>query len=73
MDRAEALDILQAPAYSNEDLAIERPYVLKKLGFSEVEFEDFLEEKANPHECFKNEQFIKDFLHSMKNLIRTND
>ena len=73
MDRTEALNILQAPAYSNEDLAIERPYVLKKLGFSEVEFENFLEEKANPHESFKNEQFIKDFLHSMKNLIRAND
>ena len=33
MSRSEALEILQAPTYSNEDLAIERPYVLKKLGF----------------------------------------
>ena len=31
MSRSEALEILQAPTYSNEDLAIERPYVLKNL------------------------------------------
>ena len=35
MSRDKALDKLQSPPYSNEDLAVEKPYVLKKLGFDE--------------------------------------
>ena len=68
--RTEALDVLQAPAYSNEDLTIERPYVLKKLGFSETEFENFLEAKVISHESYKNEKSIKDFINKIKDFIR---
>ena len=69
MSRSEALEILQAPTYSNEDLAIERPYVLKKLGFSESEFDNFLEADAVPHETYKNEKSIKNFITRLKKIL----
>lgn len=42
MTKAEALKELQKPIYPLEQLAEDKPFVLKKLGFSESEFEAYL-------------------------------
>ena len=44
---------------------------LKKLGFSESEFDNFLEADAVPHETYKNEKSIKNFITRLK--VTTND
>lgn len=68
--REEALDILKAPTYSNNDLAIEKPYVLKKLGFSESEFDDLLKYDSISHDKYRNERSLKEFIDSIKHTLR---
>ena len=61
-----SFDKLQSPPYSNEDLAVEKPYVLKKLGFDEEEFEKIIEKEQVPHDFFRNEKKIKEFINKFK-------
>jgi N-acetyl sugar amidotransferase len=49
MTKAEALAELQTPIYPPAQLAEDKPFVLKKLGFSEAEFEAYLSAPAVPH------------------------
>lgn len=49
MTKAEALEELQKPIYPLEQLAEDKPFVLKKLGFSESEFEAYLAAPPIPH------------------------
>tara|TARA_B100000212_G_scaffold45845_1_gene29601 strand:+ start:18224 stop:19333 length:1110 start_codon:yes stop_codon:yes gene_type:complete len=66
MSRDKALDELQSPPYSNEDLAIEKPYVLKKLGFDEEEFEKIIEKEQVAHDFFRNEKKLKELINKLK-------
>jgi N-acetyl sugar amidotransferase len=52
MDRSEALAELAEPLYAPEDLAEDRSYVLKKLGFSELEFAKILEMPPKRHDDY---------------------
>tara|TARA_Y100000992_G_C21273779_1_gene498609 strand:+ start:3233 stop:4339 length:1107 start_codon:yes stop_codon:yes gene_type:complete len=70
MLREEALRLLETLPYSNEDLMIEKPYVLKKLGFKESEFDKIMESKKVPHEFFNNDQSLKNFLNRVKSELR---
>jgi len=69
IDREDALNLIETPTYSNEDLAIEKPYVLKKLEFSESEFENIMNTNVKSHEEYKNEKLIKDFINKIKSKI----
>ena len=53
--REEALEELSAPAYDAEQLRIDRDFVLKKLGLSEKEFEEFMREPPRSHADFDTE------------------
>lgn len=54
ISKEEALDELKRPAYSPAQLEIDKVYVLKKLGFSEEEFEIYMRSPGVPHEFYKN-------------------
>jgi N-acetyl sugar amidotransferase len=49
MTKAEATAELQKPIYPPEQLAEDKPFVLKKLGFTEAEFDAYLAAPAVPH------------------------
>lgn len=50
--REQALVDLQAPLYDAAELARDREFVLKKLGFSAAWFDEYLAAPAVPHEAF---------------------
>lgn len=49
MTREQALERLRAPLFRPDELAIEREYVLKKLGYSEAEWASIMARTAIPH------------------------
>lgn len=50
----DALEELKKPIYPPEQLAIDKPFVLKKLGFTEEEFEAYLKAPAVDHAVYGN-------------------
>lgn len=63
MPREDALVILQQSPYPDRDLEQEdRGFVIKKLGWSEEDFEDYLRKPAIPHESYGSEVWIYDLL-----------
>ncbi len=52
ISREEALEQLKKPIYPPEQLAIDKPFVLKKLGFSEAEFEAYMSAPVVDHSVF---------------------
>ncbi len=69
----EALEELQKPVYDPNQLAADREFVLKKLGFSEAEFQKYLLSPRVEHTWFDFEKgFFESypFLNPMKNLLK---
>lgn len=56
--RAEALNELEKPLYEPQELKRDRQYVLKKLGFSETEFDKIMNEKPKSHLEYKSDEWI---------------
>lgn len=54
--KAEALEELQKPIYDPEQLPVDKEFVLKKLGFSEAEFEAIMRTPRREHTEFATEQ-----------------
>ena len=52
--RAKALEIINSPAYDHEQYVVDREFVLKKLGFSESEFTDYIQKPRIPHNVYGN-------------------
>ena len=52
ISREEALRKIAQPGYSEEQCAVDRPFVLKKLGFSDDEFEQYLSAPRVEHDKF---------------------
>lgn len=50
--REQALSQISQPGYDEEQCSVDRPFVLKKLGFSEREFEQFLSTPRVEHSAF---------------------
>ena len=57
MTRPEALQDLELPAYQPQDLARDKEYVLKKLGFSPEEFQKIMEAPVRPHDFYDTDQW----------------
>ncbi len=66
MSREEALRLLEEPIYDPKELKIDKEYVLKKLGFTEAEFDAMMKEKPRRHEDFKTEGPIGDHFPLLK-------
>lgn len=56
MSRAQALELLKEPTINPEQLAEDRDYVLKKLGFTEGYFTEYMAAPAVPHEKYKTDE-----------------
>ena len=54
MSRNDALANMNTPLFRPEDLAVEKEYVLKKLGYSEGEWANIMQRPAVPHESLPN-------------------
>jgi len=55
IDRPAAVKALESPLYSAEELANERTYVLKKLGFDDAEFKEILAAPPRPHDSYPSD------------------
>ena len=55
MSREQALDAIAKPGYADEQLQIDKPFVLKKLGFSEAQFDDYISSPRVEHADFGKE------------------
>ena len=56
--REEALEELSHPAYDPADLKKDKLYVLKKLGFTEAEFDNFMNEAPKSHLDYKSDEWL---------------
>ena len=53
--REEALKEMASPLYDEKELQIDKTYVLKKLGFTDEEFETIMKQKPRSHREFETE------------------
>lgn len=60
--RKQALEQLALPLYNESELNADKAYVLKKLGFSEAEFSEYLRRPGRPHSDFASDQKMYDVL-----------
>ncbi len=67
IDREEALSELSEPLYELDELRRDKAYVLKKLGFTEDEFDAIMKQSPVRHDFYKSDIKLRDFL---KNLSR---
>jgi N-acetyl sugar amidotransferase len=54
----EALLELEKPLYANHELIRDMSFVLKKLGFSESEFDQIMASQPVPHECYPTDKYL---------------
>lgn len=60
MTREEAVQDLERPPLSKEELDAEKTFVCKKLGFTEDEFESLMQQDPIPHDAYKTDRhFMK--------------
>jgi N-acetyl sugar amidotransferase len=52
MTRDQAMKIISEPGYDADQVKVDRPFVLKKLGFSEQEFDDYIAAPSCDHQKF---------------------
>jgi N-acetyl sugar amidotransferase len=56
LTRQQALDALDKPMYDDKQLEMDKQFVLKKLGFSETEFNAYLEAPRVEHTAYKHDK-----------------
>lgn len=71
LSRDEALTLLASEPYPSQvQEALDRAFVLKKLGFSEKEFQAYMLAPAIPHDAYASERWFFDTLLKMNELRR---
>lgn len=70
MTRAEALEELKEPIYKPEVFKADYEFVLKKLGFSQMEFEEYLATPRREHQAFGIEKGLLDTFAFLKLLVK---
>jgi hypothetical protein len=70
MTRNEALELLAKPPYAPNELQSDRAYVFKKLGFSQAEFDQIMNEAPVPHDAFKTDQWLVDMLLKVRDTLQ---
>jgi len=71
LTRDQALARLAEPLYSPEELAVERDFVLKKLGFSNAEFDEIMASPPVPHDAYPSDGRRVDRLRGLFRLAQT--
>ncbi len=70
MTRDEALAILEESPYTDEDqMRADYAFVLKKLGFTEDEFKEYLSTPETPHSRYGSERWLWDGLNKIRKAI----
>ena len=72
MSRDEALVQLAEPLYDPQELRYDTEYVIKKLGFSETEFEKIMNEKPIHHLHYKSDEWLMNIFRWIKNKTQDN-
>lgn len=70
ISRTEALKELQQPLYDDDALRRDKAYVLKKLGFSEDEFDSMMAEAPVPHEHYPTDLVLRGVLKGAQSNLR---
>ena len=70
MTREEAVAELEKPAYDPDELRIERAYVLKKLDFSEAEFDRIMSEPVRSHADYPSDEDYEWLLRPFRGLYQ---
>jgi N-acetyl sugar amidotransferase len=66
ISREFALQQLKEPLYSEQDLANDKAYIIKKLGFKEDEFNALMKEKPVPHDHYPSDIWMMRLWHRIK-------
>lgn len=69
MTREKALEELKKPIYPPEQLAVDKPFVLKKLGFTEDGFDAYMNAPVVDHSVFGNSKTLVDEYPILKILL----
>lgn len=67
--RADALAELQKPAYDPNELRVDKEFVLKKLGFTESEFDAIMKEPAKHHLDYPSDEWVFKLWRKFKPLL----
>ena len=70
LTRDDAIRILAEPLYTPDALATERDFVLKKLGFSEAEFDEILAAPPRRHDDYPSDRRLMDLLRLVNRPVR---
>lgn len=70
ISREEAVEALRKPSYDPLELKRDKAYVLKKLGFSDTEFEEIMKTPPKKHEEYPNEEWVLTLASRIKSIIR---
>jgi N-acetyl sugar amidotransferase len=70
LTRQQALDALQRPMYEANELVRERDFVLKKLGFTDAEFDEIMAMPPRPHASFASDRWWMDLARAVYRPIR---
>lgn len=69
MTREEAVKALQEKLYEHEALSKDKNYVLKKLAFSEEEFDELMKQDPVPHDAYASDRLYIDLLLKLAKFI----
>jgi N-acetyl sugar amidotransferase len=64
--RKEALEQLSLPLYTEQELVDDKRYVLKKLGFSEKEFDNIMKLPPCPHNFYPSSETLMNYLRTLR-------
>ena len=70
LSKEEAKEQLKYKPYDSESLQQDKKYVLKKLGFSENDFKNYLERPEVSHSFYKSEKYTWEKLIILKNKLK---
>jgi len=72
MSRAEAIRMLETPPYPDpQQEEQDRLFVMKKLGFTEQSFQDYIKAPGVPHELYGSEVELYPLLHTIYGTVRS--
>ena len=71
LTREEALEALTRPLYQPGDLAVERQFVLKKLGFTDAEFDEIMGTPPRSHDAFPTDRPMTEALRTLYRPVRS--
>ncbi len=68
--REEAISELSKPLYTNSELTIDKEFVMKKLGFSQTEFENIMNDSPKSHLEYKSDEWIFNINRVIRKLLK---